>query len=265
MGIGAEDFRLFENGQPMSIRAVISKELPVDLVLMVHPFRGGILEGLIRSMERITEMLPGPEDRVAILIDAEPPRIELPFTNNHDTVLAVVRRIGSSDYQSSFSEVLAIEYAVRMLAEMKPDPGRRRVIVRLGPLSGDRYADEPVIRRLWLENIVFCNVETSLFGGGLNNPLKTGFGDKEPDGPLYRFGNPNHIATATGGDSIKPLDPKDPEELIADLRQRYVLWFTQPEGLEPGQERRVSVELTPETRSRYPDAVVRARTGYVTR
>jgi hypothetical protein len=133
------------------------------------------------------------------------------------------------------------------------------------------YADEPVIRRLWAAEIVFSNVEILLPGGGFDPGFdgRRGFSNgayaTEPVGPVYRIRNPNHIANETGGDAVRFLDPQNPLDFLTPIRQSYTLWFRQPEGLEPGQQRSIRVDLSPEMRERYPDAVVKARSGYITR
>ena len=88
---------------------------------------------------------------------------------------------------------------------------------------------------------------------------------REPDGPLYRIVNSNHIAQATGGDAVQFLDPKDPADMLTPIRQRYLLWFRQPDGLAAGEPHKISVERSAALRERYPDVVVRTREGYVTR
>jgi hypothetical protein len=132
-------------------------------------------------------------------------------------------------------------------------------------LNKDTYAgtpDEPVIQRLWQEGIVLTAV-----GGGDREPFRDPT-RRQPEDASYRRNNPMHIAHATGGDAIVPKDPRDIKDLegvLARTRQRYILSFDQPNGLSPGQERKISIDLSMEARKRYPDAVVQVRTGYVTR
>lgn len=283
-GLRAEDFVLLDNGQPQSIRAVTNEELPLDLVMIFHTFpqepeakskAGQLFEQakarLLNGAANVL-LLTRPEDRIAFLTHTSPPRIELPFTNDRDAFAAALRRVASLEYNPVFSEVVTFEYAVRMLAELGLDRGRRRLIVRVGTVPGQGlpYLDDTVIRRLWSESVIFSSIEILGPGGGFNPgfyipeimPIGVG-GGPEPDGPLYRISNPFHIAAATGGDTVSFLDPKDPQDLLSRLRQRYILWFRQPEGLEPGQQRSISVELSPDARQLYPDAVVQARSGYV--
>jgi hypothetical protein len=80
---------------------------------------------------------------------------------------------------------------------------------------------------------------------------------------LFQRYNPIRIAQATGGDRIVALDPKHPGDLLTPIRQRYTLWFNQPSGVPAGKSRTIKVELSESTRSRFPNAIVKAREGYV--
>ena len=49
------------------------------------------------------------------------------------------------------------------------------------------------------------------------------------------------------------------EDTLERLRRRYTLYFSLPEGVQPGQERNIEVDLAPEARRRFSDAEVRYR------
>ncbi len=279
--LSAEDFRLFINGQPQTIRGITFEELPIDLVLVFEIYpraaaapdkwaanifgatRARMLNGAANLLLRTRS-----QDRVAFLAEGATPRIELPFTNDRDTLAGALRRIGEMEPQGTFSELLTIEYAVRMFGDLGPAPDRRRLIVRLGSsFGGAPFADEAVIERLRAENIIFSYIETFYRGGGFNpgfgtsdNPfIGPGVMGIEPTGPLYRRENPLHIAYETGGDARTYLDPKTPEDLITHFRPSYVLWFRPQADLGQRTRRSLSVELSPDIRHRFPDAVIRER------
>jgi len=54
------------------------------------------------------------------------------------------------------------------------------------------------------------------------------------------------------------------EETLARIRQRYALYFNLPDGVQPGQERNIEVDLAAAARRRFPDAEVRYRRVYMT-
>lgn len=70
------------------------------------------------------------------------------------------------------------------------------------------------------------------------------------------------VVRRTGGDQMAlSASTKAVSTLLARLRQQYVLSYQRPAS-NPGEFRTVLLELTAAARHRYPDAVVRARSGY---
>ena len=53
------------------------------------------------------------------------------------------------------------------------------------------------------------------------------------------------------------------ESTLARIRERYALYFYLPEGMQPGDERSLELELTDAARQRYPGAQVRYRRFYL--
>jgi VWFA-related protein len=72
------------------------------------------------------------------------------------------------------------------------------------------------------------------------------------------------IARESGGDSVAVDDASALENTLARIRQRYALHFHLPEGVKPGQERNIEVELAAAAQRRYPGAEVRYRRVYLT-
>ncbi len=177
-GLQRGDFVLLENGQPRTIAGIAHDELPLDIVLVCQlPTRGsgGIWDnrGLVPDHRRGNEdvvAVPGdfalkqgntprrlmnaaanavlgsrPSDRVAMVSYGRDPRIALRFTNDRKTIAAAIKRYGDPENGDAniviSSEALAIEYAVRMLADVERDEpnartSRRRLIVLISTISG---------------------------------------------------------------------------------------------------------------------------------
>jgi hypothetical protein len=72
------------------------------------------------------------------------------------------------------------------------------------------------------------------------------------------------IARESGGDSVAVDDASALENTLARIRQRYALHFHLPEGVAPGQERNIEVDLAAAAQGRYPGAEVRYRRVYLT-
>jgi hypothetical protein len=222
-----------------------------------------------------------PQDRVAIVSHGLDPAIELPFTSDRNRIAAAIRGLGGRREAADplvRTESIAIEYAIRLHADAAqaslPARNARRLVVKLvRPMSylgslahfDDRYGGR-LILRLWEADIPLTSVCVPCAGWAPSfippefQTLAARVGDRRQVSQTM-----DHIARASGGAVVSSSDPKDAEDILTHLRQRYVLWFDQPEGISPGQERKISVELSSEARKRYPDAVVHARQGYVTR
>jgi hypothetical protein len=65
------------------------------------------------------------------------------------------------------------------------------------------------------------------------------------------------MSRRSGGESLPVDDGGALETTLTRLRQRYALHFNLPEGVKPGQERDIEVQLSADARRRYPDAQVR--------
>jgi VWFA-related protein len=303
-GLGREDFIVLDNGQPTTIAGIAHDELPLDIVLVCQsPLRGpggvwinphhaepfpdrsdivimpgGFVQESIpqRLMNAAANAVLGsrPGDRVAIVAYGKDPHITLRFTDNRKAIAAAIKRFGDPENAEDnivlSSEAVAIEYGVRMLADVeKDDPNaranRRRLIILISTTNGTgtRYADEPVIRRLWEQNIVFSAIDYGPPSPSTMGVERSGGGESQTI--LFRRYNPIRIAQATGGDRIVTLDPQHPRDLLTPIRQRYTLWFNQPPDAPPGELRGIRVELSDAARQRFPDAMLKAREGYVTR
>jgi hypothetical protein len=295
-----EDFVISEGRrQQQPIGALVQESLPVDLVIVLPRvwselnvnINATIGQQLELAAQRVLRGLH-PKDRVAVVSYGPEPRLEHSITQDREAIDGAIRRVRVAVQNAEVDEEslklekvlaslrvaipplwwtaintksLAIDYAQHVLQET-PQENRRKVIFMVSDLfpgaEGDNYAgtpDEPVIQRLWDAGIVL-----SAMGLGRREPLRD-HTRRQPVDATYRRNNPMHIAQATGGDALVVEDPAGLDDVLAHAREHYVLWFDQPEGLAPGQERTITVELSPDARKRFPDATVRARQGYITR
>jgi hypothetical protein len=109
-----------------------------------------------------------------------------------------------------------------------------------------------VLRDLWAADAVVLGVIVA-------NPGHTGLVRVEH----YVYLGMRNIAIGTGGDSLDTSDAADGlHEMVRRLRMRYSLYYAPPKA-NPGEERRVEVQLTRQAAAQHPGAIVRARTGYI--
>ncbi|HEY4361463.1 MAG TPA: VWA domain-containing protein [Bryobacteraceae bacterium] len=245
---------------------------PSDLVSLPPTFAHGDPQRLMNAAANaVVGMRAG--DRVAMVTYGRDPHIALRFTGDRKAVASGIKRLGDPENGDDnivlTSEGLAIEYAVRLLGDAEKDEAhapasRRRLIILISSAngSGTHYADEPIIRRLWDRNIVLSAIDAGPPTAATTHVERSTGGESQTI--LFQRFNPVRIAQATGGNRIVAVDPQDPGDLLTSIRQRYTLWFPQPSDLAPGEARTLKVDLSPAARLRFPDAVVRAREGYVT-
>ncbi len=104
-------------------------------------------------------------------------------------------------------------------------------------------------------------------GGGGRYPPAGGQipGGRTRGGGGTQSAGTREIAARTGGDTIQIDDASALETTLAQIRQRYGLYFTVPDGVRAGAERTITVELASTARRRYPNAEIRYRRSYVVR
>jgi VWFA-related protein len=306
-GLRKEDFVVWDDGEARTIEGIAHEEVPLDIVLVCQvPLRGFPARVYTKLRGDGTDIVPSsseletapasfahqqdtpqrlmnaaanavvgarPGDRVAMVTYGRDPRIALRFTSDRKAIAGAIKRFGDPENADDnivlTSEGLAIEYAVRMLADVERDDAeaganRRRLIILITNTngSGARYADEPIIRRLWERNIVLSAIDDGPATAATVRVEKSGGGESQTI--LFQRFNPIRMAQATGGNRIVAMDPRNPGDLLTPIRQRYTLWFRQPADVAAGEARMLKVELSDGARQRFPDAVIRAREGYVT-
>ncbi len=206
-------------------------------------------------------------------IDAE---IEVRLTSNRDEFAQALKR-ASEKYAKvvKTARTLAIEYAVRLLAEGAGGPARGRVILAMdlwssnSTIESGSSPDEPMIERLLHEDTsLSALLDHRFFIQKDAAPYTTAEFDKlrqqypefyrlDSTAPGYRVDNLAHIAAETGGGVVVlPAEQRHsgPAHSFTLLRYRFVV----PAGGEAG--RRLASrgdDLSPSAKQRYPDARIR--------
>jgi VWFA-related protein len=295
-GLGAEDFVLREEGRAQPIRNFSSESMPVEVVLLLDVSRSmrTHIERIASAAHQALRVL-GAEDRVAIMVFNRAPRLRLSFRSSRDDMErefeALLRQetfLGGTDITGALLD--AADYAGR---EARSDARRAIVIVTDDQTERDRDV-AAVSHALAKANAVLCaliapdamrrgpgvgrgpGVDGPWPGGAAGGPLggiilgrrgpngRRGPGSRPvPAGPRTQSAGTAEIARSSGGDSVPVDDASALKTTLARIRQRYALHFYVPEGVKPGQERRIEVELADAARGRYPGAEVRYRKVYI--
>jgi len=237
----------------------------------------------------------GKDDRMGIMVFDRTTRVRLSFRSSRqevqhefDNLLRQERFNGGTDITRAMLD--AADYIRR---EGRRDARRAIVILTDDQTEFDR--DEAAVSRaLSRADAVMCALiapdamqgRQQYPGGGGGQRRRSGVGMGGPLGGIIlgpsrgpgmgspggngRIGGPatksagtSEIARDSGGDSTSINDASALEETLSRIRQRYALYFNLPEGVKPGQERNIEVDLTAAARRRFQDAEIRYRRVYM--
>ena len=285
-GLSAEDFVVRENGQSQKISHFGSEEVPVDVLLLLD-VSGSMRPHIERvaSASRSALDVLGDNDRIAIMVFDRQSRLRAPFRRSAE---AIERELYNVIQQETFDGGTDItrgllDAAAWIGREARPEA--RRAIVILTDDQTERSRDESgVTRALNNSNAVVSAllVPDALGsgrigigsgggwprGGGMGGPLggiilgrrgPLGGGGPIITAPRTRSAGTADIARRSGGDSMRVDESSALETTLTRIRQRYALHFNLPDGVKPGQERDIEVELSAAAKRRYPGAEVRYR------
>jgi Mg-chelatase subunit ChlD len=172
------------------------------------------------------------------------------FNDDLDAVEKTVARVVDLRFGGGTHILSAIDMAGEYFHK-HADPQRRHAILILTDDDGQSSASEKsVVNHMWADDILLC---------GLIIPTPM-----SQRGAARREGEENMLGVAakTGGETVDADDPGHAfREMLRRIRRRYSIYYAMPAG-KTGSSRRVAVDLSPQGRSRYPDAQVLARKGY---
>jgi len=287
----ANDFVLREDGRVVPIRNFASDNMPLDVLFLLDvsgSMRPHVQRIADAAGQALTEL--GKDDRMGIMVFDRYTRVRLAFNSSHQEVQREFDRLLRQERFNGGTDITRamLDAADYIRTEGRRDARRAIVILTDDQTEFDRD-DIAVERALAHANAVMCALiapDATQYGGnrgGGQRPGGWGSGGGGLGGGLggvifgpRRGGNgypggggmggqhtqsagTAEIARDSGGDSMSVNDAFALEDTLARLRQRYTLYFNLPDGVEPGQERNIVVDLAPETRRRFSDAEVRYR------
>ncbi len=260
-GFQKEDFLVKDNRQPQRVVFFAQDEEPLDIILLFDisgSMRPNVAKVGASARTALAELHPG--DRLAVMTFHRNSRLVAPFNDDLD---AVARTIQEDVVEGKFgggTRILAGVDEAAMYFLRQPKTQRRRAVLVLTDNFGQRSRrTSTVVHKLW-------EADASLSGLIIRDPVRTAIAEvtfaTNPLALALREGM-DGVAEKTGGDTLKSGDPGGAfREMMQRFRRRYSLYYAMPPG-KPGETREVQVTLTSEALSRFPNARVRARKGYL--
>jgi len=251
-GLSKEDFEIRDNGEVQRVLYSSQDDQPLDLLLLFDN-SGSMLPAVRRlsasAHTALSELRKG--DRVAVANFNSDAWLIGDFTDDLDSVEKTVARIVDLRFGGGTHILAALDKAGEYFHK-HADPQRRHAVLILTDDDGQSSASEKsVVKHMWADDILVC---------GLIIPTPM-----SQRGVGWREGEENMLGVAakTGGETVDADDPGHTfREMLRAIRRRYSIYYAMPAG-KAGSARRVDVALSPQGRSRYPDAQVLARKGYV--
>lgn len=260
-GFHKEDFLITDNRVPQHILYFSQDVEPLDLILLFDisgSMRPKIEKVAASSRKALAELRAG--DRVAVMTFHGSSTIVAPFTED---LSAVARTIRDDVVGGRFGGGTRLLAGVDDAAEyflQEPRTERRRAVLILTDNYGQRSRrTSTVVHHLWEADALLSGLIIRSPG---ETAVRTAMLVSSPLSILIQEGMAG-VAEKTGGDTIKADDPGDAlRDTMRRIRLRYSLYYAMPPG-NPGEQRQVKVELSPDALSRYPNGRVRARKGYL--
>jgi VWFA-related protein len=287
-GLGSRDFVLRESGKFQNIQGVDSENLPIDLVLLLDvsaSMRPHIQRVSAASHDALRQMRD--DDRIAIMVFDRASRVRMGFRSSRDAERELERVLQDETFRGGTDITLGM-YDAADLLRRESRPEARKAIIIVTDDETERNRDvEGVSRALTradavLSALIAPDAMRGRYGSGggrypgggypggggglggiiLGRPRGYPGGGGGQMGPHTQSAGTREIALRSGGDSMPVDDAYALQDTLTRIRQRYALHFNLPDGVRPGEERYVTVELADATRSRYPGAEVRYRQSY---
>ncbi len=283
----AGDFVLRENGKVVPIRNFAADNMPID-VLFLLDVSGSMRPHVQRIADASGEALNqlNQADRMGIMVFDRYTRVRLAFSSSKQEVQRGFDRLLREERFNGGTDITrAMLDAADYMAQHGRRDARRAIVILTDDQTEFDRDDIGVGRALTHANAVMCALiapdampygngggrRRGGFGGpGLGGPLggiifgPRGGGNGYPGGGgggggQHQSAGTSEIARDSGGDSMSVNDASALEDTLERLRQRYTLYFNLPEGVQPGEERNIQVDLSSDARRRFSDAEVRYR------
>lgn len=256
-----QDFVISDNGAPQKILYFARESEPLDLLLVLD-----VSGSMHRSLDQLAaaarnalgQLHAG--DRAGVMLFSREARVREPLTADLSKVAAQMREAVREDSLGSGTSINSALISAALYLQKEPVRGLRAILIVTDNLSLNyQTPDEEVLRELFAADTVL----NGMLIGKQKRPVPPRPGAYV--NPDFTPSDIAKLAAESGGEAIEAARPGDAlQQMIEHIRARYGMQYAAPAS-PPGTYHRIQVDLAPQARDRYRDAVVRARKGYFTK
>jgi Ca-activated chloride channel family protein len=248
IGLGENNFQLFENRKPQQIKNFSSEDAPISIGIILDTSRS-MTNKLERAREAVQQFCEAsnPADEFFLITFNDEPRLDADFTNRPEELENALLAVEAKGRTSLLD---AIYMGIR---KMKSARYTRRALLILsdGGDNRSRYNERDVKRAIKEADVLIYSV------GTFDRYAAT---QEELLGPELL----KSISDVTGGDSFTLTNvaelPEVTRSIGARLRHQYMLTYRPEEAVRDGKWHKISVKLR--LPRKWSLLRVAARTGY---
>jgi Ca-activated chloride channel family protein len=247
-GLEKEDFTIFENGGPQTIKSFSNEDAPVSIGV-IFDLSGSMNSKLIRARESILKFMKtsNPQDEFFVIGFNDRPELIEDFT---DSVSAIEERLATVRSGRRTALLDAIYYGVLKMKDARHER-KALLVVSDGGDNSSRYTEGEVRSQVRESDVQIYSI---------------GIFDPEAPTPEERAGPAllDELCEETGGRLFRVDDLAEmgdiAEKISTELRNQYVIGYRPQDLQHDGKWRKVKVKLIPP--QGLPPLTVHARTGY---
>jgi VWFA-related protein len=270
-GLKPGDFELFEDGVRQEITHFSQDKLALSVVLLmdlsgsVSPVLKEIQSGALLALDRLKD-----SDEVAVIACSSETFVVQGFTRDRRLI---VEKIGSIEKTPVIGQGTSLyEGMAKAATHMRNagNPTSRRVIIVITDNIAWEYhfagmTEKELSDQIFESGSMVCGLVVE---GAMTSTEKIFTRNRSGEDLYRRKMSVDPFANQTGGEIIRASKTEVNSRLallIDHLRTRYSLGFTPSREKTDGAFHRITLSLSPETRKRMGDVVIRTRQGYYAR
>jgi Ca-activated chloride channel family protein len=252
VGLGQENFQLYEGKQSQEIKHFSREDAPVSLGVILD-VSGSMATKIDRAREAVVKLLEASnsQDEFFLITFSDTPRVVQNFTQ---TIGDIQQQFLFVRPKGSTALLDALYLGLNKMHEAKY-ARKALLLISDGGDNHSRYTEKEVKSRIKESDVLVYSVgvfdrEFATREELLGPELLTGI-TEVTGGRCYTLDNPNYLPTIT-------------QHIGLELRNQYVLAYSPNRSKNDGKWRKINVKLT-QLPKKVPQLYVHARTGYYKR